>query len=507
VALAYVGLFAVAKGSFLNPDVYAYAFTARRWLEGNRLYGLAWENKPPLAILAYVPATLFGRDVTLASQVMHAAMLLLGAALAIRLLRPYGTAARLAAAASVLLWPLQRHEFFWYSSEEIANFPVLLVLLTAIRLRDDEAPAPWLAWLHGLMFVAAFQVRQNTAVFGAVSLIVLLSGRRPPGQRLRMLGGMVGGGLVMAGLVAGLVLAACDPRGYWDACFEAPRRFGGSLTDAANLAWAFRNDALLLALVTATVAVSLRRRAVFPLVWLALAVLSVFSPKRPYEHYCAQFMPVAAVLQALAAQGAATLARQDPKARRIVLGFTLGIAAYFTGNALLTVAGLPFRMSLGPLRAVAESIDRQAGPNDRLFTMGRGDMYITSVSRLQPYDRFHWGEHLTDAIIPALPEPIDRILERIRANPPEWVALDAIESDSVRGFARGEVTYDPTLYGLIDGWIGAGGGYREAERVGDWVVYRKATAPTPARRDPGRPAPPAPKSAPAPPVPVPVPAR
>ena len=50
-------------------------------------------------------------------------------------------------------------------------------------------------------------------------------------------------------------------------------------------------------------------------------------------------MPVAAVLQGLAAQGAATLARSDPRARRIVAGFALGIALYFVGNAALTVGG------------------------------------------------------------------------------------------------------------------------------------------------------------------------
>ena len=62
-AVAYVALLTSAAGGIADHDVFVMARVARDVLDGKALYGQAWDNKAPLAILFYaVPAAIAPRS-------------------------------------------------------------------------------------------------------------------------------------------------------------------------------------------------------------------------------------------------------------------------------------------------------------------------------------------------------------------------------------------------------------------------------------------------------------
>ena len=156
-----------------DDDCFVMGEVAQRVLAGERLYEQAWDNKPPLALLWYAAPLAVAPGSYTALQAMLFGLVAVEALVTSALLREEPAWFRILAGGLILLVPLQRPAFAWASSEDVANFflvPVVLGSYRALR-RGGMGLVGWAA--IGAALALAFHGRQTAAAFALVPLTVL----------------------------------------------------------------------------------------------------------------------------------------------------------------------------------------------------------------------------------------------------------------------------------------------------------------------------------------------
>ncbi len=416
-----------------------YAYIAWRMDEGDVPYRDAFDQKPPGVFAAFWASYRLLDDpvvsVHLAVMLWTVLTTLAVGLVGRRVAGPVGgglaalvfavqssSTALLAQAANTELWMV---------------LPMTASVLFLLRGLERERALDWL--LTGALVAAACWFKQVAATSGLFVLGAALLAR---GGRLRRVGWMAAGGLLVSAPVAGAFAAVGAWRPFVDAVFLHNLSYVGSAD--ASQAW----DALGLALrkqapeawttwafaILALVVPQARRRAAFPAVWTASLALGVCSGWYFREHYFIQWLPGLALLAGVAGGTGLEVARRL-RARPVAavplvllllllpVGFRSGAGGSPTRIAR-TLYGLnPFAESEELGRRVAEL----SAPDDTVFVLG-SEPQILFHARRRSATRYIFTYPLTGGFPDSVERQREAIAEVEAAEPAVIVVVNVATS-------------------------------------------------------------------------------
>jgi hypothetical protein len=450
-----------------DTDPFVYAEAAQGVLDGRRLYGEVWQDKPPLAILAYAVPQLVARGSYLALEVFLWMVLM---AQAVLLVRALGAGAPgLAAAAFTLLYPPLHGDLGWLSTEHLANVACLAILLSASRMEREGSVRPQHCLGIGLLAAVAFATRQTSLAFVGVPLVAVAASTRDWKSRWSALL-WLGSGLLM-GLATLIVLLWrwMDFRAFFHTVFVYPLLYAARESSTEGLFTHELFDVYAgygLVLLLAIALFSRQRRIVIASVACGLA--AVWLPRKPYPHYLASLLPAGAFLIA------AVVDRLS--ARRAWLGEVLTAAL---GGALLvgslvhvrTIRGDASNAELRRLDEVAAAISAVHVENPSILVSGEAtsSSYLYFVTRNPPANAFFGGYQLDGYHQTLLPRRKDEIFDQYRRAPPGLLVFDA---SSFRAEPAAEWSAVTTMPRLIS-WLLAHRSYALVNNLHGWTIYRE----------------------------------
>ncbi|WP_305789319.1 hypothetical protein [Symbioplanes lichenis] len=437
--------------SGLSTDEGGYAYVARRWASGDRLYDTVWLDRPQGLLLTYRLLLSMGGE----GWTIRAGMVLAGAVLTVAV----AVVAGLLAGRSAAVWAawiyaiagLAPHlEGMTLNGELLASVPSTVSIALLIFWWRRERSLWWLAGA-GLLAGAALTMKQSGIdgiVVGAVLLIVLRRWRR-----LAVFGGAAAVP-VAASAVHGLVTGW---GAYWSALagyqFAAIGGEGSNsstrLADLGQHAGDIALDVTLVLVVSLLGWRWLDRGGRWVLGgWLAAGFVGINLGGSYWPHYFVQPYPALVVLAAAAVAGLSRAPSADtagdadtggdasagangagPARGRRWLGPAAGVLLVLPTLVWL-VALVPMsaqrRADTIPYDALARRDDRIAAvivastaPDDRIYVLESEAYLYFAADRVSPYP-YLWGKPI-DKIPSALPE-----LRAMLASPerPKLVVLD-----------------------------------------------------------------------------------
>lgn len=450
VALCLIFRF-VDAATPLNHDLGTYGYSGWRILEGDAVYAAIWNHKTPgylyvsafwMALLGATPGALQA-----GATVVMLASVLVFAAVARRI------AALPAAGLATAVYAFHLFHPWWSDGGaliEAANtLPALAAALAACAWFGGGASAAALG--AGLAGGIAFWLKQPAgSVLGAIAVAMILCGPGGIGRRVRGLGMLTAGALVVPGAWVCTVIAAGRGPLVWDqvvgynaAVYASEHYYAGLMDLLYNVAWHARfATALLLgaaaglvpavaALRTAGPAVPAsaaprRPVAVFVLAWAALDVLAVVVQDKYFRHHFVQLVPSFSLLALIAIERALLVAGSGRSfGRRPALIFRRGLVVIMVASSLAPVLdALRFLETrvLRPVPSAAEAlaswIAERTGSSDAIFVWGTDPVPYFLARRASPslyYD--------CDAVmVPGRPDLAARLLADLEADPPAVIA-------------------------------------------------------------------------------------
>ena len=437
VPLLYRSTYCLAQ----SPDPFLYSQAAKEMLAGKRLYLECWQDKPPLAIVAYAlpqilrprsySAIMFGLGLSLVGQ-----GLLVGWALRSNVV------VALAAFLFIAFSPMTHWDFAWPSTEHFSNFFITANLVVAYVICRDRRFSLVQCLLWGAVSSAAFNTRQGTVFSAVVPLAALLMAEAP--LRRKTLGiAAAGAGFLAAWLaVLGLVAWIGDLRGYYHTVFTYPRSYArlGDRGQVIELVRQLLCSTWLPVLATLFAGLSLRTRYR----WLAMvALVSGFLlcllPMRAFPHYWVNLLPAIALLVGLGLDAC----------NRSLRGLE------WIGLATVAIVVLPHadrHLRAAHAAQNYEAYVRVAAAADRLAPAGatllvNGPMTCEAIqfaSRLPAAHMYSTAFQLGYPNCTILPRPIERIVEEYLASPPGVIVMPAVDLERLPQTAQ-----DPTAMRLI----------------------------------------------------------
>jgi hypothetical protein len=499
---ALLGAYWLTAGQYCNPDAFAYAEVAQRVLAGDKLYAEAWQDKPPFAIFFYIVPQLVAPRSAGALQFWLGVWVLLQGAVAIVCAGPRATSLQRCVVVSLLaLLPLSSNDFIWASTVNTANLPVVVMLFVSYRLMKHGAISLGVIGCVGICWTLAFNVRQNTVLFGIVPLTAILLSHVERRQTALRLAGLAGG--VAAGwlVVLCVVLGTSSWPDYFDTVFLYPRRYA-TISDVGN--GVAPVTALLTSLLKAPVgimgatfaALSLAEdwRKTWKLKLLLLGTIFIgmllcVLPLKPYPHYWASLIPVVALLAfdyAGSASGAqssllktvtgstrhpensveltdreapAPVLQQANRRQPALVSATLcGLLVAF---AAINCADAQQSSKNASLNEVAAAVNRATTPADTIYILSSDGAYLCYFTTARPAHRVSCCFQLNPYWSKILPENIRDVLAEYESHPPTiLVAQVDVLTDKGRGSNMVDLAnrlmkrYDYVLVDTVNGhWI------------------------------------------------------
>jgi hypothetical protein len=435
-AVAALLLYAATARAVLDQDPFVMGEVASQLLSGKRLYAEVWDNKAPLTLFFFAVPLWLAPHSYLAVQLFAGLCALIGGAVVLLFTRGAPNAARLGAAAVIVLGPLSRFEYAWASSEDASNLFVTVVLFASLRLLlQPEAKAVRDAFVAGAATTLALHARQSALVFGVLPLVaVALRPGRTPKSLLQGALAVGAGALAAWAVVLGLVALVGDVRGYFQTVFLMQRKYVGAPGEMIEFFGFIRNDALTLLIVLCLVLLALGRRLValaFALALLLVGVLCIVMPMRSHLHYWEQLIPVAAALTFL------TLAsRKDESGRGRACAVALGL--FLAGNAAWTAAKCVLRPTTREYHAIAQELRALAPAGGTLHVVGPESGVVYFASDLPNASPFFWDFYLF-GVPQLLPRPVAEITAALERTPPDLLVVHDSVLTAIRGAAAGQL--------------------------------------------------------------------
>ena len=403
-----------------NPDPFLYAQAAKEVLSGKRLYLEAWQDKPPLGILAYAVPQLFAPRSYAGICFFFGCCLVAQCLLFWRMFRSHRGAV-LSGMLFIALFPITLGDFTWPSTEHFSNIVALGILLVGYTMFREQRFMPSLCATVGALVCLAFNVRQNTVVACLVPFMAILSGRQTLREKLVGLGVAGTAGLIMWGLILILVVAIGDWKGYLYTVFQYPRAYArlGNAHSALELArflFSMTSLPMILALFLG-IALGTRFRW-FALSVMAAGVLGCLMPLRPFGHYWVSLFPYVALLIGVAlAEG-----------EHVPVQFGWACAGMFAVLVFPRAARqlVECRNDAQQLayREVAGAVDRIAPAGATLMVVGPlGSESIQFASRLPAANTFSTAFQLNPPPCTILPRPIEQIFDEYLQQPPTMIVI------------------------------------------------------------------------------------
>jgi hypothetical protein len=459
--------YALSSLSILDDDVFVMGEVAQHVVAGKRLYATIWDNKPPLTILIYALPQLIASGSYLGIQLMAGVWALAQAWLWARFIPGESQWVRLGGAALLALLPLSDFRFAWLSSEDTSNLFILVALIFAYRCFDGRRIEARDALAMGAGLVLAFHARQTSAVFGVVCLFAIASTPDSLRRKLTGLSLMAAGGALAWALVIALVVAVGDFPGYLYAVFVAPSKYAGDPRAVIELVSEFRHDTTTFVIFGAVCFLqSVREDRLFALFVGGATLAATVAPMRPHLHYWEQVIPGTVLL-------AHMVSRHRVVTRRALWAAAL-LPAFVLVNVGWTLLKCVTDRSTARTAAVAQAIDAQAGPGDRLFVGGHDAGAIYFFTKTEPANMYFW-EYYLYGVPKVLPKPIDVVLSEYREHPPELLVLG---NDMLGATRQPALPGDNAAVKLIRDWFSERS-YRKLDLASaePWNVYRLESAP------------------------------
>jgi hypothetical protein len=282
-----------------NPDPFIYGQVAKEIMSGRRLYTETWQDKPPLAYVAYgLPQLVVPRS--------YGAMAFFGG-LCVSLtcaLYAYGfrrnTAAMLAVALFLSLFPMTYWDYTWPSTEIFSNVFVAGTLLLAWTIYRARRFSFVQCVLVGALACLAFHVRQNAVFCALIPAFAIWKAEAPLRDKaLIALGGTLLGGLLAWAVVLALVVWTGDVRMYFWTVFVYSRSYAavGNFGEFFQLWWHLWMSPLSVVIVLFACLAAYRRQDLgFVVFIVAVALTAASCPMRVHAHYWACTFPYVALL-------------------------------------------------------------------------------------------------------------------------------------------------------------------------------------------------------------------
>lgn len=341
----------------LERDEGAYAYVAWNWLHGALPYRDAFDHKPPLVYLLYMPPLLFGPPTALAIRVWATLLLLVDVALVYAIgRRVWGRGAGLLAA---LIFGVAGSAFdlqgLVLNTDQALVLPALIALWCAIRLRETQR----------LRFaIGAGAALAATVLVKPVGIVLLPALLLACERNVRSIVWVYGGAALGAAIVGMPIAGYFALRGGWNdlvfgvltynrlyASESQDRWLLGPLVDMfapfVPLLLVAIGGVALLGRSDASITPSARRSGWLIAGWCAALLVAAIGSLRAYIHY---YYPILPFLALLAAPCLLWLRRIDAGADRLRRGANQ-LAALLLAALLL----VPFaRQNLRLLGTTAE---------------------------------------------------------------------------------------------------------------------------------------------------------
>lgn len=341
----------------LERDEGAYAYVAWSWLHGGLPYRDAFDHKPPLVYLLYMPPLLFGPPTALAIRVWATLLLLADVALVFAIgRRVWGRAAGLLAA---LIFGIAGSAFdlqgLVLNTDQALVLPALIALWCAIRLHETRR----------LRFaIGAGAALAATVLVKPVGIVLLPALLLACERNIRSIGRVYGGAALGAAIVGLPIAGYFALRGGWNdlvfgvltynrlyASESQDRWLLGPLVDMfapfVPLLLVTIGGVALLVRSDASITPNARRLGWLIVGWGAALLVAAIGSLRAYIHY---YYPILPFLALLAAPCLLWLRRIEPDATPLRRGANQ-LAALLLAALLL----VPFvRQNLSLLGTTAE---------------------------------------------------------------------------------------------------------------------------------------------------------
>ena len=378
-------------GAGIGPDEGGYAYIAREWLRGARLYETLWIDRPQGLLSVYRGI------VTVADHpwAFRLTALLIGVGITLLvgaigwMLRGPGTGVA-AAVVYAVVGAGPNIEGFTLNGELLAALPATAAVACALAWWHSGRDR----WLFAAGVLGGSAITMKQAGFDGLVAAVALAWVARAGWRTRARSTLLiaSGALVPLGaaLVHGLSVGLGT---YWDAIagFRLSSDFNdGSRSYFFNASFPYVKDDLLALAVVAVIglgAVALTRRrgeAVVLLVWLLAGILALNAGHNFWPHYYVQLVPVLAVLAGIGATafGSRPLAAVLCSAAMAPVAVSLvGIATKADGYRVR------YEKSYRVDRQVAAFVRANSRPSDTVYALdSRAELYyLADRSSGYPY--------------------------------------------------------------------------------------------------------------------------
>ena len=390
----------------LERDEGAYGYVAFDWLRGGLPYRDAFDHKPPLIYLMYMPALLWGPPGALGVRVWASVLHLICVVLVYLIGRRAwqgagGLLAALLFAAAGSAFELQGAVL---NTDQALVLPALAALACALQYSDTRRPGWLLA--AGALIAAATLIKP---VAGVLALSLLLTG----GRRLGRWGDIATFAVLGAALVALPLGIYFVLRGGWSdllfALVSYNTLYAGESSSRFNPEGLAQMYAPLVPLTVVAIGgvallfsdehnqtIRRRREGLIVATWCGALLMAAIAGLRPWVHY---YYPVLPFLALLAAPAVLWLARSAGAARP--LGFAACAAPLLVGVLVLPFVGQNVLLAGTTPTALAEKlygddgrryfasaadvaafVRRHTSPDDRIYVFGsEPEVYLLAERR------------------------------------------------------------------------------------------------------------------------------
>jgi 4-amino-4-deoxy-L-arabinose transferase-like glycosyltransferase len=387
-ALAGTGaLAALARAPFvgagLGPDEGGYAYVAREWARGVRLYEGIWIDRPQGLLSVYRGVVTIADHpwaFRVTALLVGVAITLLVGAIAWMLRGPLTGVAAAAIYAIVGTGP--RLEGFTLNGELLAALPAAAAVACAVAWWRRGGGGGWLV-AAGLFGGTAITMKQGG--FDGLVAAAALASAVPPSWRARArsillvaAGAFVPiGAILLHGLSVGF-------KTYWNdiVAFRASSQFhDGTRSYFFNVSFPYaKHDVLALAVVALIGVVAVARRRterVVVLAWLAAGIAAFNIGGLFWPHYYVQLVPVLAVLAGI---GATSF-----RSRPLLVVLCCAAVAPVAVSLVRIAAGaerIRYEKSYNQDREVAAFVRANSRPSDTIYALdSRADLYYLADRR------------------------------------------------------------------------------------------------------------------------------
>ncbi|MDQ2982649.1 MAG: hypothetical protein M3R70_01805 [Actinomycetota bacterium] len=412
----------------IGPDEGGYAYVADRWAQGERLYHLAWVDRPQGLLLVYraligiahepwairLGAVLFGCAITVLLGVIG------------WLLR--GPVTGVAAAAIYSVVGVAPHlDGYTFNAELAASLPATGAVAAALAWRRSRRTSWLLA--AGLLGGSALLMKQSgfdgLAVAAAVAIAVPLSWA----ERLRAFGIVVAGAVVPLGASA-IHGALLNWHEYWFAV--AGYKIGADSGASSDLTRRYEHFQLtfasaradlwvlgLLAGAGVVIAAARRPQGWWPaLVWLVAALAGFNVAALYWGHYYVQLLPPLALLAGFVVQESRVRLLRPVLVAAVVAPVAVFLVQLAAWSPERRKGEINYYGGFEKDRRIAAALRARSRPDEPVYILSsRADIYF--LARRHTTYRYIWGHGIHE-----VHGAMGQLIAMLRAeNRPRWVVV------------------------------------------------------------------------------------